>query len=142
MATKKKQKLTPKQKRLIELLPLVEAGKMTRMEAMKRAGYADSTAREQSTVMGQIGNNGAMQAALRKVNVTEERLAGEIDKELKKASGHVKKGYVELGTKLLDAMPTQRHNVEVTHPTTYAEIEKSKASSPEEAKVKAETEMW
>jgi hypothetical protein len=44
-------KLTLKQKNLIALMPEVEAGRMTQEEAMKQAGYAASTARQQQSVL-------------------------------------------------------------------------------------------
>lgn len=142
MAPKKKpQRLTPKQKKLIKLLPKVELGELTLQNAMKEAGYADSTAREQSRVMGQVGNNAVMQDALRKAGVDEERLSKEIGKGLK-TTGHVKRSYVELGVKLLDAMPVQRHKHEITKPKTYGEIEQERAGSPEEAMERAKEEGW
>jgi len=137
-----KQKLNARQKKLVKLLPLVETGELTKTEALRRAGYAESTANEQTQVLGALGNNAVMQEALRKVNVTEDRLAEEIDKELKRSGGHVKRGYIELSTKLLDAMPSQKHDVTVHPPRTYSEIEHSPAGTPEEAKEKAEKEEW
>jgi len=140
--SKASRKLAAKQKRLAELVGLVETGKLRKMETLKRAGYADSTAREQSEVLGLLGNNQAMQAALRNVRVTEERLAEEIDKELRRSGGHVKRGYIELSTRLLDAMPSQKHDVTVHPPQTYAEIEHSPAGTPDEAKERANGEEW
>ncbi|QDT46189.1 hypothetical protein Pan258_02060 [Symmachiella dynata] len=115
---KESAKLTPKQKKLIQLLPLVEEGKITKMEAFKRAGYADSTAREQTTVLGQIGSNTKMQEALKKVGFTEEYLATGIV-EGTQANGNAQGGgrypdyktrshYYKLGAELLDAFPAKK----------------------------------
>jgi hypothetical protein len=139
-----KTKLTPKQKKLISLLPLVEAGEITKTEALKRAGYADSTAREQQQVLGNLGNNKAMQEALRKHGVTEETIASGIRDGL----GAIEKGlpdfrarsiFVKIGAELLDAFPSQKHQHEIIQPTTYSDLEQPKAKSPEDARRMAES---
>lgn len=141
-----KTKLSPKQKKLISLLPLVEAGELTKTEALKRAGYADSTAREQQQVLGNLGNNKAMQEALRKEGVTEEAIAVGIREGL----GAKEKGapdfrarsiFVKIGAELLDAFPTKKHQIEDVTPRTYSDLdEKPRAKSPEEARRLVETE--
>lgn len=68
-------KMTPKQKALVALMPEVESGRMTMKAAMLKAGYAESTANEQSVILGQIGNNAAMQKALRDNGFDESYLA-------------------------------------------------------------------
>ena len=74
--TKKKstkpQKLTAKQKKLIALMPKVELGKITVEKAMLKAGYAKSTARQQTDCLRNIRENSAMQDALRDVGVNED----------------------------------------------------------------------
>lgn len=68
-------RLTPRQRKLITLIPLVEASKLTMTEALKRAGYAESTASQQQSVLGSLRENVLMQAALEKAGFTKEYLA-------------------------------------------------------------------
>ncbi len=102
-------KMTPKQKALVALMPIVESGQMTMKAAMLKAGYAESTAREQTTVMGQIGNNASMQAALRKVGFNEEFIAKQIaDGARKLRHGRDKLGYLQTGAGLLNVEPPKK----------------------------------
>lgn len=104
----RKKVLTPKQKKLVGLLPKVAAGDMNQAEAMERAGYSKSTARQQSKVMTAVRQSSVMQEALRKAGVTEERLAGVIDKGIRKNDGY-RYHYVKLGAELLDAFPAKKN---------------------------------
>src|SRR5205085_9159078 len=60
------QPLNPRQKKLVLLLLEVEQGKMSLTDALKKAGYADSTAEQQSETLNRLRENSAMQMALRK----------------------------------------------------------------------------
>jgi hypothetical protein len=103
-------KLTPKQKQLVKLMPLVETGKMTMQDAMLQAGYSPSTAHQQSETLGKIRTNSVMQDALRKAGFDEGFLAETIKNDVQKLRpGQARKGYLELGSKLLDAMPAQKN---------------------------------
>jgi hypothetical protein len=145
MANSERQKpLTPKQKKLVALLPKIESGEMTKTAAILQAGYTESSAREQSRVMGSIGNNAVMQAALRKAGVNEDLLSQSIREGLtadEKGTPdyRTRSVYVKIGADLLDAFPTQRHQI-LPPPATYVDLEEPKANSPEEARRLAEQE--
>ena len=145
-------------------MPLVEAGELTKMEAMIKAGYAESSAREQSAVLGSLGSNTRMQQALRKKGFTEEYLAegvmeGTRATEATKQPVKTEEGtittkeradyrtrgiYYKLGAQLLDAFPAQKKigaqvGVEqildnVEQSTDYAEWDTANEQKPEEEK--------
>lgn len=112
--------LTPKQKNLVKLMPQVEAGKLSLKEAMQQAGYADSTAEQQSTILGGLRSNTKMQEALRKVGFDEGYLAGGIvegtqateligTKITRERPDYRARGiYYKLGAELLDAFPAKK----------------------------------
>ena len=111
----------------------MELGELSIEKAMLQAGYAESTARQQSEVMRNLRENSAMQDALREIGVDENRLAREIKSGLS-SFGHVKRAYVELGVKLLDGFPSEKHSHTFT-PVGYDELETpAKAKRPEEAR--------
>ncbi len=141
-------KPTAKQKKLIALLPKVEAGEMTMQDAMLKAGYAETSAREQSAVLGSLGNNEAMQAALRKAGFTEDFLATGIV-EGAQATGVSITGrlhpdfrargiFFKLGAELLNTFPAKRVQTEMVTPQTYGDLTKKAAKSAEEARRLAE----
>lgn len=103
-------KLSPRQKKAIQLVQRALLGEMTIEEALKRAGYSDKTARQQKMVMDQIRHNSAMQQALRQAKFTEKFLATTLVGDLKKLRpGQARRQYLELGAKLLDVFPAQRN---------------------------------
>lgn len=105
----KRKALTPKQKKLVKLLPKVAAGDMTMKAAMLKAGYAESSANEQSETLGSLGNQRRMQEALRNAGMTEEYIAKEIVKDTKKLSpGATRLGYLKASTELLDVIPSKK----------------------------------
>lgn len=110
-------KLTPRQKRLIPLMAKVEAGEITQEEALKQAGYADTTARQQQSVLGSLRQNTKMQEALAKAGFTEEYLANGIV-EGTQATSATDRGehadyrargiFYKLGAELMDAFPAKK----------------------------------
>jgi hypothetical protein len=100
-------KLTPQQKQLIALMPLVESGKMRLTTAMRQAGYAESTALQQSSVLKDLRENSEMKKALRKHGVTEGTIAQKIKNGIK-SYGPTALGYTKLGAELLDAFSAQK----------------------------------
>jgi len=126
--SKRQPKLTPKQRKLIELMPLVEDGKITQKEALLRAGYKESSAHQQSSVLGGLRTNTKMQEALEKVGFTEDYLAkgivegaaateatkkvvededGNFSTE-ERADYRTRGIYYKLGAELLDAFPAKK----------------------------------
>jgi hypothetical protein len=108
--------LTPRQKNLIELLPKVEAGEISMVEAMRQAGYAESTAQQQSTILGGLRNNTKMQEALQRAGFTEDYLATGIVEGTKAVAGENDKAdfkargiFYKLGAELLDAFPAKKN---------------------------------
>lgn len=109
-------KLNPRQKKLIQLMPKVEAGEITQEEALKQAGYAASTARQQSTVLGGLRQNTKMQEALKKAGFTEDYLAegiveGTAAMQVSDRGTHpdyrARGIFYKLGAELLDAFPNK-----------------------------------
>ncbi len=151
MAPKKrkpsKRELSPRQKKLVRLLPDVHAGKKTKTQAMLEAGYAASSANQQSEVLGNIRNNTRMQDALRKAGFTEEFLAAKI---MDGAEAYTKGMFgtqpdfraraqvLKIGADMLDAFPAKKLDVLDVTPMTYADTEKPKAKTLAEAKAMAE----
>src|SRR5437763_1156577 len=71
-------KLNPRQRKLVTLLLDVELGKLTITEAMEKAGYAKSTAEQQSETLRNLRENSAMQQALRAAGFTEDVIARKV----------------------------------------------------------------
>ena len=95
-------------------IPAIVEGKITKQKAMLDAGYSKETAREQSSVLGSIGIETAMQKALRKANVTEERLSVVIDEGLElPAANPTRLGYVKTSAELLDVVPAKKGELEL-----------------------------
>ena len=105
--TQRKPKLTPKQKKLIALLPKVEAGEMTMKAAMIKAGYSEKTADQQQQVLGGLRTNTKMQEALDKVGVTEEKIATRIKRGMD-TFGNTAFNYTKLAAELRDAFPAKK----------------------------------
>jgi hypothetical protein len=125
--------LNPRQKNLIELMPKVEAGEISMVEAMKRAGYADSTAHQQQSVLGAIRNNTKMQEALQKAGFTEDYLATGIVEGTTATEGEkaipdyrARGIFYKLGAELLDAFPAKKT---ITADVGIADLIKSQESS-------------
>lgn len=79
-------------------------------QALKQAGYADSTARQQKEVMDSLRHNSAMQEALRAAEFTEEFVAQTLVKDIVRLRpGQARRQYLELGAKLLDVFPAQKN---------------------------------
>ncbi|HEV7282314.1 MAG TPA: hypothetical protein VGN57_19080 [Pirellulaceae bacterium] len=116
--------LTPRQKKLISLMPKVESGELTMKQAMLQAGYAESTADQQSTILGGLRSNTKMQEALRKAGFTEQFLAEGIVEgagatsigERGEHPDYRARGiFYKLGAELLDAFPNKVNiNADVT----------------------------
>ncbi|PQO47398.1 hypothetical protein [Blastopirellula marina] len=130
---KRQPKLTPKQRKLVSLMPEVEAGRMTKQQAMLEAGYADSTAHQQSTILGGLRTNTKMQEALQKAGFTEEYLAtGIVDGTMAtrpsfygdKADYQARGVFYKLGAELMDAFPAKKTiNAEVGVEQILDEVE-------------------
>lgn len=76
---------------------------------MKKAGYSDGSARQQSKIMKGVRHSSVMQDALRKSGVTEDLLAKKIKAGLKSYSKDTIHKFVALAAKLLDAFPAERN---------------------------------
>lgn len=109
--------LTPRQKNLVALLPKVEGGEMSMKDAMIQAGYSETTANQQSTILGGLRSNTKMQEALKKAGFTEDRLAEGIvegigatepTKRGERADYRTRGIYYKLGAELLDAYPAKK----------------------------------
>ncbi len=110
-------KLTPKQRQLARLQEKVVLGQMTQKEAILQAGYSESTAKQQSSVLGEVRSNTAMQEALRKVGFDEDFIAEELaEGATTLGHGPTKLAYINSGSKLLDVVPSQKvdKNLNVT----------------------------
>lgn len=132
-----KRRLTARQKAFVALFPAITAGKMTVEAALKAAGYSDSTAKQQTRTVEAVRNSSAMQEALRKAGVTEQRVAEKVGWGIA-ANGPVGLGYTKLAAELLDAFPSKKFE-DVTPPKTYGDLEgKPKAKTIEQARKLAE----
>jgi len=135
-----KRGLTPRQAKLAKMAPAIALGTISKQEAMLKAGYTPETAHQQSSVLGSLRTNTAMQAALRKAGFTEELIAESLMEGVNTLrAGRPKLGYIQAGAELLDVVPSQKHQVEVTQPMTYTDVEQ-KAKTPAEARALAEAE--
>ncbi len=101
----KKRGASGKQKKLIEQLPLIVTGKRTKADSMRRAGYKESSVNQHSMVFGSLRVNSAMQEALRKVGVTEDRIADKIEAGMNGKECFV---FTKLAAELLDAFPAKK----------------------------------
>lgn len=90
-----KKNLNPRQRKLIEQIPEIIEGKKTKKQAILDAGYKESTAREQQQVLGNIGIESVMQAALRKAQVTEDKLSEKISEGLEATRLYGQHGEIE-----------------------------------------------
>ncbi len=131
------QKLNPRQKKVIGLIPEIETGQITKKDALLKAGYKESTANQQQAVFGAIRNNEKMQAALEKAGVTDERIAKKIHVGMTDR-GAVGLGYTKLAVELKDVMPVKRIQTEDVTPQTYGGIKDKAAKSAAEARQLAE----
>lgn len=110
MANKSKKRLTPKQKKLLALLPSVATGDMTMEAAMLKAGYSKSTSEQQTQTLKNIRTNSVMQEALEKAGFTESFIAETLVKDIKLLRpGQARRAYLELGSKLKDAFPATKN---------------------------------
>ena len=141
---KAKKPLTPKQKKLIALLPKVASGEMKTETAMKQAGYSETTAKQQSKVMGGVRKSSVMQEALRKAGVTEAMLARKIAKGLRATrffsanfklhevdDYNAQHNYVKTAAELLDAFPAKKSlTAEVSPEELLAQEEQEATYAP------------
>jgi hypothetical protein len=131
--------LNPRQRKLIPLLFEYEEGKITLEEALKQAGYADSTARQQSTVLNPLRQNSVMQEALRAAGFTETTIAEKIVKGLSATrpividkviedvpDADAQHKYLKTGAELLDAFPAKRN---INTDVSIADLIKAQESS-------------
>ena len=110
----KAKKLTPKQKKLVALLPAVATGDMTMEAALLKAGYSKSSARQQSDAIGNLRQNSVMQNALRDNGIDEKTVASKIKKGLDTFDKDTMFKFTKLAAELLDAFPaTKNINAEV-----------------------------
>ncbi|MHB0955693.1 MAG: hypothetical protein ACYC0X_04870 [Pirellulaceae bacterium] len=148
-------KLSPRQAKLAAMAPDIAAGKITKKKAILKAGYKESSAKQQERVLGSVRMNTIMQEALRKAGVTEKRVAEKIDEGLearRKFAVHdgddvsyeydddyaTRHKYVVTAAELLDAFPAKKHQIEDVTPQTYSDIEQPRAKTPEKARKMAE----
>lgn len=150
---------TAKQKKLIEQIPAIVAGKKTKKKALMDAGYSEKTADKGSKeIFGSDGVRTPMQEALEKAGVTITKIAAKINEGLaakRKFAVHdgddvsyeydddyaTRHKYVVTAAELHDVFPTKK--VEISTPTTYGDLEGGKkANSVEEARKAAEKEEW
>lgn len=106
---KKRKPLTPRQANFVKLMPLIAAGKLTVEAALKRAGFAESTAKQQKRVQDLVRGNSVMQEELKKAGLTEQFIAKEIAGDIKKLKpGRPKLGYLQTTAELIDAFPAKK----------------------------------
>lgn len=74
--------LNPRQKMLVVLLLEVKAGKLTMTDALRQAGYAGSTAEQQSSTLNRLREYSAIQKALREAGFNEEAIAKKLTEGL------------------------------------------------------------
>lgn len=144
---KQKKGLTPQQKKLVLLLPMVSSGKLSMKEAMLRAGYAESSADQQTKTLNSVRASSVMQEALRKKGFTEELIAGKIMEGLEASKGYtIKMGeetvfqetpdamarhkYLETGAKLLDVFPAAKVDAHLTVDDACDDAEKAREYAP------------
>ncbi len=114
--TKRQKPLTPKQKRLVQMLPKVQAGKMTKKAAIIAAGYSEKSANQQQRVLGSVRNNTVMQQALRAAGFDEEFIAASVMQGMRATDRgipdpHVRHKYLVTGAELLDTFPSKKVDV-------------------------------
>lgn len=100
-----KRGLTPKQKKFLALIPAITTGKLTVEQALRDAGYSPSTARQQTKMVESVRHSSAMQEALRKAGVTEERVASKIRRGM---DGFGAFNFTKLAAELLDGFPAKK----------------------------------
>lgn len=118
----KQKRFYPKKEKLKAQLPLIAAGKKTKMQAIRDAGYSESVAREQSRVLGYVGTD--MQKALREAGFNEQKIATKIiegmdaDRYFSTPDGvetapdfDVQHKFLTTGAKLLDVFPDEKLKV-------------------------------
>lgn len=99
------------------MLPKVEAGTMTMQEAMLSAGYAESSARQQTTTLNSLKNNDRMRDAFEKAGITLDSLAKKYAEGLNakgakgRADYNTRYKYVAAATQILDCYPSQKVEV-------------------------------
>lgn len=141
---KQAKKLTPRQAKLIKQIPAVVAGKKTKKQALLDAGYSEGSARQQQEALGSLRTNTAMQEALRKAGVTEDKLAHVIAGGLdamkdRQPDHHARHKFVVTAAELRDDFPAKKIDIHDVTPIRYSEIE-SKPKTLEEARALAEEE--
>jgi hypothetical protein len=103
-------RFTPKQRKFILLMPKVATGDLTVEAALKQAGYADSTARQQKSVTGRVRHVSAMQEALRKAGVDEKLVASKVKTGIGSWDKDTMFKFAKLAAELLDAFPAQKQD--------------------------------
>lgn len=114
---KAEKKPTPKQRNFLKLVPQIAQGKLTVEQALLRAGYAKSSARQQQEVMKGLRQSSVMQRALKEAGFTEEFLAETVFGDIRRLRpGVARRTYLEMGAKLLDAFPATKNLHALTEP--------------------------
>jgi hypothetical protein len=136
--TQRKPKLTPRQKKLIALIPKVEAGEMTMKAALLKAGYSEESSDQQSTILGGLRRNARMQEALQKAGFTEEYLAKGVmegtQATMPTSTGRKHPDYkargifYKMGAELMDAFPAQK---QISTTATIDDLIKAQETTPE-----------
>ena len=106
--------ITPRQRKLVALLPKVKDGTLTKKQAMEKAGYSKKSALQQSNTFGSLRNNARMQQALRDAGFDEVFIAQKIvHGATQLRPGKPQLGYIQTGAELLDVKPaTKQINAE------------------------------
>lgn len=120
----KQKRFYPKKEKLKAQLPLIIAGKKTKTQAMLDAGYAESSANEQSTTFGYIGND--MQKALREHGFDEQKIAKKVMEGMEaekrvttsirithEPDYDVQHKFLTTGAKLLDVFPEEKLKIDL-----------------------------
>jgi hypothetical protein len=98
-----------KQRKWVRLQDKVARGEITQQEALLMAGYAQSTADQQSATIGRIRSNVSMQDALRNAGLDEEFIAEMLAEGLTELQhGPMKLAYTDRVASLLDVIPSRK----------------------------------
>lgn len=141
----KRKRPTARQRKVIEQLPEIIAGKKTKKQALIDAGYSAKTAdKGPEDVLGSDGVRGEVLKALKKHNITLDRISQKIEEGMDATREGdddyaIRHKYVVTALELHDAFPSKKFDVTTHEPLTYDNLEgQTKAQTPEDARKRAE----
>lgn len=83
-------------------------GEMSIEEALKKGGYSDTTARQQSAVIDSLRQNSAMQDAMEKAGIDENLIVGKLRIGLDTPAKDTMFKFLKLAAELKDAFPAKK----------------------------------